>query len=350
MVCLESDFPDRPPGRDDVARVGVVEVATGEFHLLAETRAWNLQQGSMLHWLPTDADRVITYNDRQGDRHVAVALDVQTGVKRVLPRPIAGISPDGEKAASLNYARLKSLRPVVGYAGLPDLFANQAHPVDDGVYMIELATGEAELAVSYQQVYEFLGRRPEMDEHNIWFNHVVFNTDGTRFCFVNRWNRPGVEIAHTTLLTADVDGGNLRCVTDYGASHFAWRTPTEMIGWVTMKEGPNHYRINDAAGEYEVLRPDILTKNGHMSFTRDGRWMLTDTGPDAENLRTVYLWDMVEERQVILGKFLSPQPFRGEIRCDPHPRWSRDERQISFDSIHEGTRQVYVVDVSSVVG
>ena len=100
----------------------------------------------------------------------------------------------------------------------------------------------------------------------------------------------------------------------------------------------------------ELLRPDELIQNGHCSFTRDGRWMLTDTGPDENSLRTVYLWDMLEERKVILGRFLSPPPFRGEIRCDPHPRWSRDESQICFDSVHAGTRQVYVVDVSEITG
>ena len=77
--------------------------------------------------------------------------------------------------------------------------------------------------------------------------------------------------------------------------------------------------------------------------------MLSDTGPDRDSLRDVYLWDMVEARKVLLGRFLSPLPFRGEIRCDPHPRWSRDGRQVCFDSVHEGTRQVYVVDVSGVV-
>ena len=45
---------------------------------------------------------------------------------------------------------------------------------------------------------------------------------------------------------------------------------------------------------------------------------ITDTGPDVDSLRDVYLWDMVEERKVMLGRFLSPEPFRGEIRCDPH--------------------------------
>ena len=98
------------PGR--LGSVGIVELATGEYHRLAETRAFNLQQGAMLHWLPSAPDRAITYNDRQGDRHVAIVLDIHTGRVRVLPRPIAGISPDGRTAASLNYARLRSLRPV----------------------------------------------------------------------------------------------------------------------------------------------------------------------------------------------------------------------------------------------
>jgi hypothetical protein len=349
LVCLETDFHERPPGPEDVAGVGIVELSTGEYHRLAETRAFNLQQGTMLHWLPSEPDGKITYNDRQGDRHVAIVLDIHTGKKRVLPRPIAGISPDGRTAASLNYARLKSLRPVVGYAGLPDVYRDQTHPADDGVYTMDLETGESTLAVSYQQVYEFLGRQPIMDARNIWFNHVVFNTDGTRFCFVNRWNLPGVEIAHTTLLSADVNGGNLRCLTDYDASHFSWYTPTEIIGWVAFAEGAHHYRIDDTTGAYEIYQPEQLNRNGHMSFAWNGRWMLSDTNPDKDSLRDVYLWDMVEERKVVLGRFLSPEPFRGEIRCDPHPRWSRDERQVSFDSVHEGTRQVYMVDVSEVV-
>ena len=63
--------------------------------------------------------------------------------------------------------------------------------------------------------------------------------------------------------------------------------------------------------------------------------MLTDTGPDVENPQDLHLWDWAEERKVILGRFLSPPPFRGEIRRDLHPRWSRDGRQVCFDSVHD---------------
>ena len=349
VLCLESDFHERPPGADDIAVVGLLELATGKFESLSETRAWNLQQGSMLHWLPTAPNRLITYNDRQGDRHVAVVLEIQTGKKRVLPRPISGLSRDGRKAVSLNYARLKSLRPVVGYAGLPDFFADQNHPANDGIYLMDTETGESEVLVSYEEAREFLSDYPEAQTHKLWFNHTVINRDDTRVAFVVRWNERVGEIKHTMLVSASLEGGDLRLLTDLHASHFDWQSARSIIGWVRMAEGDHWYRIDDATGDYALVRPDVLTQNGHNSFTTDGEWMLTDTGPDENNLQSLMLWNMAEERLVNLGQFLSPPPFRGEIRCDMHPRWSRDETQVCFDSIHEGTRQVYVMDVSAAL-
>ena len=349
LLCLESDFHERPPAAGDSAVVGIVEMASGKFEQLAETQAWNLQQGCMLHWLPTAPDRLITYNDRQDDRFVAVVLDIHTGQKRVLPYPISAMSRNGRQALGLNYARLKSLRPVVGYAGLPDPFADQNHPVDDGVYTIDTETGEASVLVSYEEAPAFLSDYGEVQSHKIWFNHTIINRDDTRFAFVVRYRDADAEIRHTILLSASMEGGDLRLVTDLGASHFDWLTQELIFGWVTMKEGQKYYLINDNSGDYRAVRPDILTRNGHCSFTQDGTWLLTDEYPDAKDSASLLLWNMAEERRVDLGRFLSPQPFRGEIRCDLHPRWSRDERQVSFDSIHEGSRQVYVIDVSEAL-
>ncbi|RKY58480.1 MAG: hypothetical protein DRP94_06185, partial [Candidatus Latescibacterota bacterium] len=50
-----------------------------------------------------------------------------------------------------------------------------------------------------------------------------------------------------------------------------------------------------------------------------------------------------------VGKFFSPPELRGEIRCDLHPRWSRDGREVCIDSAHEGHRQMYVVEVGEAV-
>ena len=44
--------------------------------------------------------------------------------------------------------------------------------------------------------------------------------------------------------------------------------------------------------------------------------------------------------------FPVPEPYRDVFcRCDLHPRWRPDGRQLGFNSVHEGSRQVYVIDV-----
>ena len=37
------------------------------------------------------------------------------------------------------------------------------------------------------------------------------------------------------------------------------------------------------------------------------------------------------------------------MRADLHPRWDRDQRRVCIDSIHEGSRQIYVLDATSLL-
>jgi len=46
-----------------------------------------------------------------------------------------------------------------------------------------------------------------------------------------------------------------------------------------------------------------------------------------------------------VGAFKHPENITSDWRCDLHPRWSRNGRQVSFDSVHEGNRQIYIADV-----
>ena len=347
-LCLQSDFHDRPPADGDSAVIGLIDMETGAFEAVAETQAWNLQQGSMMHWLPTAPDRLITYNARDDDRFISVIQDIHTGHKRLLPYPIAAITRDGHKALGLNYARLWDMRPVVGYPGLTDPNADKMHPDDDGLYIMDTATGEGKLLFSYEDARDYLSSYPEIQNHKLWFNHPFINRDDSRVAFVVvYWDDAGAR--RTVCLSMTLEGGDIRIMNDLLTSHCDWRTSDVILGWFTMKEGTSFFLVNDVTGEYESVRPDILSRDGHCSFTRDGAWLLDDEYPDDNDLRALFLWNMAEERLVVLGRFLSPPFFRNEIRCDLHPRWSRDERQVSFDSIHEGSRQIYVIDVSEVV-
>lgn len=353
IACLEVDFQDRLTNKDDVAVIGLVDPTARRFEPLAETRGWNLQQGCMLHWLPTAPDQVLTFNDRApgpdgSERFVSVLLDIHTGERRTLPYPISGMSHDGSMALGLNYARLREQRAVVGYAGLADPRADQTHPTEDGVYLMDVESGEGKLLISYDQVFRFLCEPEEMQRHNMWFNHTQFNMDDTRFCFVVRWRPQGVRGNKTIFMTAGVDGGALCVVSETGASHFDWLSAQEIFvaGHDIMGKGDHWFLINDATGDYRILGKGVA-KGGHCCFSYDRKWILAD-GSGGPDQRTLSLWNMDEERMVPLGSFYSNPALTGDWRCDLHPRWSRDDRWICFDSSHEVRRQVYIMDVSAV--
>jgi hypothetical protein len=87
-----------------------------------------------------------------------------------------------------------------------------------------------------------------------------------------------------------------------------------------------------------------------MSYRPQGDWIVTDTYPwRAAPYRRLMLYRQRDDRLVEIGRYAAPVDIAPEIRCDLHPRWSRDGRTITFDSVHEGSRQIYAVDVSSIV-
>ena len=347
LLSLEVPFQDRPPVADDVATVGMTDLVTDEYVRLTQTRAFNWQQGAMMHWLPSEPGRKIIFNDRAEGRFVSVMMDVFSGERRVLGPATSDVGQAGELALGLNFARIAETRPGYGYAGLSDPYADELYPAGDGVSVLDLATGREWLAVSMRDVYGLVGRPAEMASAKMWFNHTLLNPGETRFAFLVRWRATGESSWRTLMFTANPDGSRLRLLLGEGmVSHFDWRNDAEILAWTRSGDGGDHfYLVNDLTGEYRIVGPELLTQDGHCSYSHNGKWILTDTYPDLDtHRRTLKIYVPSEDREVIIGRYLSPPPFVGEIRCDLHPRWSRDDRQICFDSVHEGHRQVYIVD------
>ncbi len=352
MLAMEVDFMDRPARGDDAIRVGLVDLEDGDgrFHALDETRAWCWQQGTMLQWLGTDPNRLIIYNSVEDGEYVSIIRDVHSGETRTIPRPVYAVSPDGTEAVSLNFARVNRTRPGYGYRALPDPTEGQMHPADDGIWHVDLETGETQQIVSLDQIVGIRHRRSMQNEN--WFNHMQFCTDGSRFLFLHRWRRPSGRSHFTRLFTANPDGSDLYLVAaDDMVSHFDWRDERHIIAWATHRQIGNRYFLyRDQTPWFEVVGDDVFTTDGHMSYSPgDRRYLLTDTYPDAEMKRTLFLYDAQTGRRADLGRFLSPRRYSGEIRCDLHPRWNRDGTEVCFDSIHEGDRQMYAIDVADIV-
>jgi hypothetical protein len=350
VLGMEVDFQHRSPKETDVIKVGMVDLeANDHWTELGESRAWCWQQGCMLQWLPGSKTEVI-WNDRQGDRFVSHVLDVKSGKKRTLPGPIYAISPDGHWGISPDFSRLNDCRPGYGYAGLVDSNKNESVPTDSGVWRMDLGTGEKVLLFSLADVARIPNPRRDGKGAKHYFNHLLFSPDGRRFCFFHLWLWKD-ENYWGRLLTADVNGKELYLVDAGDTSHFWWRDPQHILAWAPHPSyGPKFYLFEDRTNKVKVVGPKAMTEDGHCSYLPDKRWILNDTYPDKERNQHPYLYNVARGKKYPLGHFYSPAEYRGEWRCDNHPRFSPDGRKVVIDSPHAGQgRQMYLIDISQLV-
>ena len=349
LLCHAVDFEDRIPRADDAARIRLLDPESGEGRTLGTTTAWNFQQGSMLQWLGPDYQERIVYNDRKDDEFVARIVDRSGNLLRKVSHPIYVPAPDGRTGFSLEFERLFHTRQGYGYEPNGSYDPAPA-PDDEGVYRVDLRTGDRERLVS---LAELAARDPvDSTDHGLhWVNHVQVAPDGRSLAFIHRWETPGDGRWGDRLYAMNADGTDLRRLCTGLVSHYDWLTATELLAWTREETTAYHrYDLCDGTSSAEPLAPDLLPKDGHISFGPGGRFVLVDLALDDAEGRVLSLYDLeTGERHDAIDVPIPPDPDDNrDLRCDLHPRWSPSGREICVDSRHEGTRQVYAVDVHDV--
>ncbi len=342
VTVLETEINDRLPNENDLATLGMVDLENNEFIPLAKTRAWNFQQGCMAHWLTTSPDSLIIYNDLRNGRYVSIILNVYTKEEiKEIDRPVSAVSPDGKYAISINFSRLSITRKGYGYAGEGQNPQKDVQlPKDDGLFLIDLETGNSKLIVSIDEVKNMIHEFKEEDL--VYFNHTLISRNGSKVFWLARtlpnWN--------TTALTANLDGTNIqRCFPDgWGGSHFDWLNDDELMITANFDNKQYaHVLFTVGKTDYKRLGKGLLDYDGHGTFSPDGKWMVTDTYPSKNREQKIYLMDMKTECVMPVGRYIEPKEYKGDWRCDIHCRWSPNGDMIGFNSTHSGKRQVYVL-------
>jgi hypothetical protein len=75
-----------------------------------------------------------------------------------------------------------------------------------------------------------------------------------------------------------------------------------------------------------------------------------DTYPDIHSKRHVLLYNEMQNKCLDIAQLYSPPKLTGPLRCDLHARWNHGGTQVCIDSAHEGTRQMYLLDVGKITG
>ena len=343
-LCNRVRFMDRLPKPGDVSELGYFDLGTGAFRVFAETSAWNFQQGSMLQWNPKNQKEAI-YNIWDGGEYRCVVQNVETGEKRTLDYPVANVSADGNHGLSINFNRVYDFRPGYGYYNRRDPWYDVPAPRDDGVVLVDMQTGKGRQIISYSQLDKIYNDSPALKGAKIVINHITFNRASDRFLFLVRNFTKDGQNWRTGLGTSDLEGNVYKLRPYTYASHYFWKNDGKLLIYADCGEGEGLYELTDRTQEYVLHDRSFFTQDIHCSYSPDQKYIVGDGYPDAAHYRPVFLYGVGRKKGLLLGRFYAPGLSSLDIRCDLHCRWNHAGTMVSFDSIHEGFRGLYIMDL-----
>jgi Periplasmic component of the Tol biopolymer transport system len=409
LVVLEVDDILTPPNPDIVYKLGYID-NENRFIQFGTTRAFNYPQSARQQWI--DNTNHVIVNDIRDKRVISKIYDTDSCSEvDILNESAHVVTADGW-AFGLDYARLFRLG-AYGYAGVEDRTVGMDAPGNSGIIKHNIYTKEKNLLLSVESVANFqmdskLGRHHYIthlvlspDQKRIAFLHRFILGDGgvsSRLCTIGI-NGENLRCLSSGFLS-HFDWSDNEHIMIWGRigsgveklrQHPVYslippkvlQIAKEILKKTLRKSsGSNFHWMNILDADISIIdyiAEGIITEDGHPMFCPTNRdWFICDNYPDKTGVRTLFLFNIKTNTKMELGKFnmLDEKPdlqrskellrgtedeimnivglenfafTRSGLHCDLHPRWSPDGTKIAFDSIHDGTRQIYSCNVKSIV-
>jgi len=370
---------------NDILEIGFYDLNDKNFifNKIGSTTSWNWQMGNQSQWLDSLDGKKVIFNVRVDNpsnpypEFSSRVVDVENNKNRDLPLPVYVTSKNNKYALAIDYKRLFITHETIGYQAKNQYTNMELAPHDDGIYYMDISNGDYSLICSYLDLKGF-HYVESMEKAIHWVSHIEISPNSKRILFLHRWTERVEDetcFLHR-LITMNPDGSDmflLECSdhplpqlekgfdaslvgtfdyekSEYQISHPTWRNNSQIMVWGPHKNEIHYHLYNDRSKQVKIIGADVLTENGHMTFSPDGNWLLSDTYPDDKtNERILFLYNMVSGIRYNIGSFYA-NPNLGKInRCDLHPRWDNSGTKICIDSVHENERQMYIIDVSKIV-
>ena len=375
---------DRLPEPGDLAQIVVVDLATVQERVVAQTRGWDMQLGAQVQWGRDDSQLLFNDLDVATWRPFGVSLDPATGRRRELAGTIYHVSPDGTRTASPCLRRIVHVQRGYGVVVPPQATPrNRGAAEDDGIYLTDLTSGHCRLLVSLAQIVRTATPALKMKRFaggDFYAFHVKFSPTGDRLMLALAWSprrRPGwlgrrvrrlLGIApppkrHRMLITLSADGTDVRLAVPAeawarGGHHPNWCPDGEHI-LMNLNLGGERLKLVRVRydGSHLAAMTDAVCGSGHPTLHPDGRHVLTDAylnEPPAFGDGTVPIrWiDLADGSERTLVRIRTHPPHGGPkstFRMDPHPAWDRAFRRVAFNACPDHTRRVYVADLGPLL-
>lgn len=330
-------FIRRFPKREDVDICIRSTENESDIKIIANTYAWNWQQGCRLRWFPQSDDKII-FNIFEKGEYGARLIDKQGNHIRDFCCPIYDLSNDGHWGLTLNFERLGVMRPGYGYACQPYI-PNDLR--EESIGIVNLETNIIEERISYFEIGSVLSRNTDFS--NCYVNHLSFSPDNKKFLFF--WIEIKNNYHQASLLVYDIERKEIIPLeTNEKVSHYVW-IDNDSILCTSYKNSATcrYYIYKIKTRAKEEYCPNSLREDGHPSID-SGCKILTDTYPDKNGFQYLYIVDSEKDSKEILFKVYMKPVANGETRTDLHPRFNNDHTKICFDANYNGNREIVIVN------
>jgi hypothetical protein len=359
LLALRSSFMDHLPGGHEPADVVLIDTQSNySVRKVDESRAWNPQQGTMFYWNPSKPDTQFFFNDRdrESGKVFTVLFDIESGERvreyRFDEHPIGngGVMHGGGWFAGINYARMARLRPVTGYKGAADWTEGVLHPENDGVFKVNIDSGEASLLVSFDRLATVIRKtEPHVDELGLFINHTLWNREGDRLFFFARagWVDNDKHRRVNVPFVVNADGTGLKRLQTFIGGHPEWDFGHRMIGAVDGVQVIYDVDRDQVVGQ--LGNPDIFPNpGGDIALSPGGDWFVNGHKNRSQAMNFYTFLQRSTSRHIRSQGFNIGPWLSGDLRQDPSPAWNRSGNQVLVPGIVDGdppTRQLFVISL-----
>lgn len=355
IVALQTTHQERMPNPGEAANIVLIDTQKNyAIKVVDQTRAWNPQQGTMFYWNPDSPETQFFFNDSDVKTHkvFAVLYDVSKG-KRVreyryedTPFGNSGVAQNGGYFLGINYGRMATLRPVTGYPGTFDWTGGEKHPENDGIFKVNIATGEKQLLVSFKKLADLIKKeKSNVETVSLFINHTMWNRDDDfiKFCVRGNWNLPDNKKRITVSFSMNPDGSGLTRRHSLVGGHNDWELGRRLLG--SLDGGMALYDYDKDAIVEKIVDPGIYPDpKGDNAVSPDAKWLVNGSSMGSYNIYT--LFRRRDKAWVRSEKFDRGRYRSGPTRIDGSPCWNRDGSEVLFPALtKDGTVQLFVITI-----
>jgi hypothetical protein len=212
---------------------------------------------------------------------------------------------------------------------------------NDGIWKIDYNTGKSELIHSIAEIVD-CQKKDIFDVSLHKVNHLMINKKGNGFIFIHRYYYQARRIDR--LIYSDFK--TLKVLIDNEMiSHCCWINDITIFGYFRYngKDGFYYCDIsNNTTTPCEEMNKNTLG-DGHPSFCDD--FIIYDTYPDKSRMQKLMLFNVKSNKIIPLLEVFQNVKYMGQTRCDLHPRFSNDGNLVFFDSVFQGIRRQYYINI-----